>query len=1134
MKSRFSRPLALGLAAVLTACGGAEERKAEHLSKALDYFAANNAEKADVEFRRVLQIDPNTAKPYFYLGRLEEQKQNWGQAFGFYQKAVELDPNDTDARFKLAQFLALSKQPDQALEHLAAVEKAKPGDLDVRLLKAAISSQKGDVAGATAILETLVAERPAKAEPYLVLAALYSQNRQMDRAQASLDAGLAANPGSPPLLTGLARFHEQQKQWGEAEKALRDLIAAEPRQLGHRALLADAQFRQEHWPELETTLRDAVRDFPDDPKAILLLADSFARRGQDERALAELRTGIAAIPNSLELVSAEAGLLEKTGQRQPAEQAYRDFIARNETSPEAVKARVQLAQLLSRQGRMTDSEALVDQVLKDSPQDFEALMLKGKLALARKNPQDAIGAFRSVLKDQPDSVEALSLLADAFQLDGKPALARENLEKAVLVKPGDIVPRRNLVQFLVQQNQVPEALAQAQDFLKRQPGSLDGMNLEADVLAISKQSDALEALLKEIKAKFPDQPLGAYRLGSFHQVRKDYPAALAEYEQALALAPNDYEVLKAYVSACLETGNPGRAEARLRKSLAVEGRAGTWQLLGALALSQGRSAEGTRALEQAIAANPRWLLPYAELGAWRQKQGDLDGAAAVARKAVALAPGDWAARAALADYLTKAGKNAEAEQALREFITDNEGRPEAGQARDLLAGLYNRSGRTAETEKLFDQRLAANPDDRVALLRKAQLALSEKKPADAVAMLETLVAAQPDSAEGFTLLAVAYQELGRSDQVRGALEQAVRARPADLGLRRNLVQYLVQEKQPAEALAQASAALAAQPDSLDALNLKADALAANGRNDEVEALLKEIRTRFPDQPMAAFRLGSFYQDQKRYDAALAEYEFAAQKTRNALEPLRALVSVDIEQQQPAKAEARLRKVLAENPKHGGAYELLGLVQIRQNRSADAIKSLNKAIEVSPQWLPPYASLGALYEREHQPDRAIAVYRKALLAVPGDVAMSLNLARAFEANRQPDLAIAQYESLLQTHPDHLLATNNLAALLGASNDPARLKRALELAGRLEASTEPAFLDTLAWLHYLAGDPGRGRAIQIRVVERAPQVPVFQYHLGMMYAKSGDSAKAREHLAKALEQGTDFTESPAARQALQELH
>ena len=84
----------LMLANLLTSCGGAEERKASYLERGGKYFAEHNYDKAKVEFKNVLQIDPKTAKPYFYLGQIEEGRQNWREAFAYYQMAVELDGGD--------------------------------------------------------------------------------------------------------------------------------------------------------------------------------------------------------------------------------------------------------------------------------------------------------------------------------------------------------------------------------------------------------------------------------------------------------------------------------------------------------------------------------------------------------------------------------------------------------------------------------------------------------------------------------------------------------------------------------------------------------------------------------------------------------------------------------------------------------------------------------------------------------------------------------------------------------------------------------------------------------------------------------------------------------------------------------
>ena len=123
---------ALLTALLLAGCGGAEERKAKYQERAIAYFEENNFDKARIEFKNVLQIDPKTAAPYYYLGRIAEEEQQWRKAFGSYSKAVELA--DEGAEVDENDFRYLGPRPqskETALVMLAdgceaAVRAARP------------------------------------------------------------------------------------------------------------------------------------------------------------------------------------------------------------------------------------------------------------------------------------------------------------------------------------------------------------------------------------------------------------------------------------------------------------------------------------------------------------------------------------------------------------------------------------------------------------------------------------------------------------------------------------------------------------------------------------------------------------------------------------------------------------------------------------------------------------------------------------------------------------------------------------------------------------------------------------------------------------------------------------------------
>jgi tetratricopeptide (TPR) repeat protein len=126
---------------------------------------------------------------------------------------------------------------------------------------------------------------------------------------------------------------------------------------------------------------------------------------------------------------------------------------------------------------------------------------------------------------------------------------------------------------------------------------------------------------------------------------------------------------------------------------------------------------------------------------------------------------------------------------------------------------------------------------------------------------------------------------------------------------------------------------------------------------------------------------------------------------------------------------------------------------------------------------------------------------------------IGLAGIREQQQDYEGAIAIYEKVLEKQPGNAISTNNLAALLADHrSDEASLAKVIELSAKLEKANQPAFLDTAGWVYYRKGDYDKAPEILQNVVEKTPKVPVFQYHLGMVYYKQGnkDAEEARATL------------------------
>ena len=138
---------ALVTLALVVGCGDAEQQKAKYLERGKTYFAEENFEKARVEFKNVLQIDPKDIKARYMLAQIQEQKQNFRAAFKNYARVIEQDPAHIEARIRLGRLYLLSDEPKGAMEAADAVLVLQPDNPDALALRDGVLLRQGDSAG---------------------------------------------------------------------------------------------------------------------------------------------------------------------------------------------------------------------------------------------------------------------------------------------------------------------------------------------------------------------------------------------------------------------------------------------------------------------------------------------------------------------------------------------------------------------------------------------------------------------------------------------------------------------------------------------------------------------------------------------------------------------------------------------------------------------------------------------------------------------------------------------------------------------------------------------------------------------------------------------------------------------------
>ncbi len=222
-------------------------------------------------------------------------------------------------------------------------------------------------------------------------------------------------------------------------------------------------------------------------------------------------------------------------------------------------------------GKMHAAEQVAREILSKSPNDPDALLLLGRIAIAVGKPEHAVPVLRRVFATQANSVDG-HLLAATAQAALNNSLAAETHLKAVLsIQPDHREATITLAQLLAMTNRPGDAEPLFRKLVKAEPLNFDHHNNLAVVLWRQKKSDeAIE---------------------HFEAASQIDPKSTLPFEQ----------LAKLYDS----TGDVERAIQMLRRALEIDPKNGViWNGVGVGLISLGRDDEAYECFERAVEFAP--------------------------------------------------------------------------------------------------------------------------------------------------------------------------------------------------------------------------------------------------------------------------------------------------------------------------------------------------------------------------------------------------------------------------------------------------------------------------------------------------------------------------------------------------
>jgi tetratricopeptide (TPR) repeat protein len=660
------RTVALCSLALLAACSGKEGRIDSGLKKSAEFVRDGDWDKASVEVRNVLQIDPKNARAFLIGAQVNEGQNDIQRAYANYLKATELKPDLNEAQIGLARLYVLAGDMARAEPAVRNALAADPKSAAARTLDAALMAKRGQTRQAADEARAIIKdEAVAPVDASVLLAGLLANEGKSAEALGVIENALKASPRNLGLLQVAAQISGSVPQGdplaSKADVFFKSATLQLPKNDDLWRAWAAHHMRRGEIDAAETVLRDAVTAKSGDSKRRLDLLNFLSSRRGLSVAEKEFRAAIAASPRDMGLRFALVDVFRGARRHGDAQAVLANIVDVSDDPASLVNAKSQLAAYQLSSGRIESARTLVAEVLKASPRDNAALILRGRINLIDGQAKDAVVDLRAVAKDQPGSVEVIGLLAQAHRRAGEPQLAREVLADAVKLRPEDADLRLLLAADRADAKEFRGAMSELDEGIRLTPDVARLYEGKAQLALAQKDVAGAEKALNALRTRMPRDVTGYVRLAQLHAGQNRIDAALADYAAASAAVPG--EPLPYIASIGLLAGARRFDEA----SRMIEARQRAEpknvlhaQLKGDVAIARRDLPAAEQAYRSAIVLAPNAPVGYVNTARVLGLRGDIAGALVVLDQGQKAAPDNLQIPLARAEWLTKAKRFDEA------------------------------------------------------------------------------------------------------------------------------------------------------------------------------------------------------------------------------------------------------------------------------------------------------------------------------------------------------------------------------------------------------------------------------------------------------------------------------------------
>lgn len=659
--------------------------------------AAVRIQKKDVagalaDAERAVQLAPASEDAVAVLAGIYKSQDQLTKAQALLEQSVQRIPGTIDLRIVLAQIYAQESRPADVEAQLVKIVEVKPAEKSQRLRLAQFYAQSNQDNAAERTLRQAIKDLPNERDLKLSLVQFLAARRSREIAEKELQGMIAAVPEDSELQFALASFYQEGKEPQKAESVYKDLIAKyklDPPGLTARNRLAGMRVLANDMPGALALINEVLAKSPRDDDALMMRGDIALDNKDPRAAIADLRAVLRDQPNAIGVLRSLARAHIANGEPAIAEETLRHAVDANPRDP---VLQLDFAKLLAQVGKPEPAKTIIGELIKQKPDDYDALDAQFRIALGTKDFTTAKSAADAIVALRPK-------LAIGYMYQGMLAEAGKHNEEALRLysgaadlQPNAAEPLEAVVRLLAAAKRLPEAIKRLGDVTARLPNDSFALVLKGELLLRSNRiPEARNAY--DLAIKRTPKWWAPYRgLANAQLLAKENPAAaIATLRSALAVVDQSQELGAQLASLLEQTGKADEAIAEYEELLhrypKSEVAANNLAMLLATYKKDRANLDRAKELSARFAesSDPSYLDTY---GWVLFKRGDATNSVPVLARVVAKVPDAAVARYHLGMAQSLAGDNVHARENLQRAVNSGahfSGLDEAKATLDKLA-----------------------------------------------------------------------------------------------------------------------------------------------------------------------------------------------------------------------------------------------------------------------------------------------------------------------------------------------------------------------------------------------------------------------------------------------------------------